>query len=732
VLSQAAGLWTVHERMVVMPDDPRLGEYRAEFAGMVGMFFEFPQPASSQHPGFHDATQIISHKELYERLPESPDTQVATEEFLRARLFDIFIGDFDRHKKQWRWAQVPGDSRWHPIPEDRDMAFVRYDGAGPRIASIYIPILQDYGPKYPFMKGLTFHGWEQDRWLLPKLSWPVWEKVATDMQARLTDEVIEEAIRALPPEYVELDGDRLRESVRGRRDRLLEGARAYYEHLAGQVDIQATNAAERVDATWGEDGSIEVVVNRVDAPAGATPIFSRRFSKDETGDLRVYLRDGDDRVTVVGEPGCIKLRLIAGRGNKSVDDSRAGDTIIYDELDNVAVERGDGTYVENRHYELPPEEATFVDVKDIPPRDWGFDLIPIPLFGYEREVGAFLGAGAVWTNYGFRKHPWSSRHKLTAGYGTTANKERVIYEGSVRPENSQLLGNLELKTSGLEVLRWHGYGNNTKDNLQNKTYRVRNRQLRAAPAVQIDMDEFQVSGGPWIEWWKTSSGGNRLINQLQPNGSGRFGMVGAFAKVAYDTRTSVSAPDDRLVLHLHENVAAGYPTAGFFAELMGEVSPPVWGPDKTWGALEGSVSTYFSWFDRDRLTLALRAGGRSTFGNAPYQKAAYIGGGLFFSGGSTVRGFRQDRFAGDHSVFGNADLRFVVGQVKLVVPGDYGVLAFTDVGRVFLDDESSSKWHPGYGGGVFFAPLARTNAISLTVGASDEDTLVYLRVGFAY
>ena len=40
VLSEAAGLLTFREYMVVMPDDPALGEYREEFAGMVGAFFE--------------------------------------------------------------------------------------------------------------------------------------------------------------------------------------------------------------------------------------------------------------------------------------------------------------------------------------------------------------------------------------------------------------------------------------------------------------------------------------------------------------------------------------------------------------------------------------------------------------------------------------------------------------------------------------------------------------------
>ena len=70
--------------------------------------------------------------------------------------------------------------------------------------------------------------------------------------------------------------------------------------------------------------------------------------------------------------------------------------------------------------------------------------------------------------------------------------------------------------------------------------------------------------------------------------------------------------------------------------------------------------------------------------------------------------------------------------MKIVVPGDIGVIGFADMGRVFEDGDSSDRWHQGCGAGVFFAPLARTNAIRLTVANTDEDTPVYMGFGFAY
>jgi hypothetical protein len=732
VISEAAGVLTIQQRMVVMPDDPILGKFRDEFAGMVGSFYEYPTPSSDVHEGFQGAIEIIDYEALYARLASGQDDEVDVPAFLRARLLDLLIGDFDRHRKQWRWARLEGERGWQPIPEDRDMAFVRYDGVGPRVAYLYVPILQRYGPDYPWIKGLTLHGWEQDRWLLPKLSWAEWEPIARDMQGRITDDVIEKAIAALPPEYAAIDGDRLRRDLSGRRDRLLEGARSFYEHLAGEVDVQASDATEDVSVVRALDGSIRVEVRKRGTSEAEAPAYHRTFDPDETHDVRVYLRGGDDVVTVKGPAGSIRMRIIAGEGNKVVDDREGGGTRIYAESGSVEVLAGPGTRVDRRAYQLPESDSGFVDVEDVPPRDWGSDIIPFPVFGFENDVGAFLGLGALYTRYGFRKHPWSSQHRVSAGWASEANQSRVNYAGSFRPENSKLLAELDLRYSGIEVLRFYGFGNNTDDNGSEGFFRVRNEQFRVAPGVSLPFPDkpIRIAGGPWLEYSRTKNG-SRFIDVSDPYGSGRFGSVGAFASFEVDTRESLTEHSN-LALPFHVNPAAGYPTGGVFLELTSQVSPPIWDVERTWGSVEGSVSGFLSAGEGDRVTFGLRIGGKRTFGKPPYYAAAYIGGGEFFSGSAAVRGYRAQRFAGDGSVFGNADLRVFLTRLKLLVPGDLGVLGFGDVGRVFEDGESSRRWHPSWGGGLWFSPLARTNAISFSVANSPEETLFYLRLGFHY
>lgn len=73
-----------------------------------------------------------------------------------------------------------------------------------------------------------------------------------------------------------------------------------------------------------------------------------------------------------------------------------------------------------------------------------------------------------------------------------------------------------------------------------------------------------------------------------------------------------------------------------------------------------------------------------------------------------------------------------LGKVRLIAPSEVGVLGFQDAGRVFVNDESSSTWHLGTGGGIWIAPLVRTYTVSLSIGHSRERNALYLTSGFAF
>ena len=114
---EAAGVLHAEPHLVWLPDDPALGEFRADFGGLLGTIEERQTDAG---PGFAGADEIVGTREVFERLENDQNERVDTRAFLAARLVDVFLGDWDRHQDQWRWARLGkgDDVPWTPIPRD--------------------------------------------------------------------------------------------------------------------------------------------------------------------------------------------------------------------------------------------------------------------------------------------------------------------------------------------------------------------------------------------------------------------------------------------------------------------------------------------------------------------------------------------------------------------------------------------------------------------------------------
>jgi hypothetical protein len=168
-------------------------------------------------------------------------------------------------------------------------------------------------------------------------------------------------------------------------------------------------------------------------------------------------------------------------------------------------------------------------------------------------------------------------------------------------------------------------------------------------------------------------------------------------------------------------------TRGAVFTAGGSFYPAAWDVEETFGEVHGEAATYFTARSIPlQPTLALRAGGKRVWGRFPYQQAAYIG------GVSTVRLGRENRYAGDASVYAGAELRLFLSKFYLFVPGRFGVFGLGDVGRVYVEGESSDVWHAAGGGGIWASFFDPANTISLALARSAERTGVYFKVGFGF
>ena len=181
-LMEATDILHPKHTLVVIPDDLRLKEYREEFAGLIGMLQEHPSEGPDDTPGFAGSRKISGTDKLWKRLEKTPCNRVDARAYLKARLMDFLINDRDRHYGQWRWARFSaGDCyTWLPIPEDRDQAFVDFDGFGMAVARRGIPMQIEFDDAYPSLVGLSTTGWELDREFLVELHKTAWDSVVTN------------------------------------------------------------------------------------------------------------------------------------------------------------------------------------------------------------------------------------------------------------------------------------------------------------------------------------------------------------------------------------------------------------------------------------------------------------------------------------------------------------------------------------------------------------------------
>jgi hypothetical protein len=421
--------------------------------------------------------------------------------------------------------------------------------------------------------------------------------------------------------------------------------------------------------------------------------------------VRLYHRGGDDRLVLRGgRASAIALRIDGGAGNDEFVDETPGCTSNVHVYDADAVTPAVGCvridrrpYVAGRH---PNDDSG-------PHRDWGSKVEPAPWLGMSPDVGVTLGGGVTLYRYGFRHKPFASRQTIRAAYTTGAQRFKAEYDAEFHPRNSGVRYDLFARASGIEILHFHGLGNETMAEQPREHYQVEQEQYLLEPGISVPLaSRAMLSFGPSLKHARTHLDVSPFLATLRPYGAERFSQLGARAAITVDTR-------DR----------PGYPERGVRLDLRGTVYPEIWDVASAFGAAQGEASAYV------RLggpVLALRAGGKHVFGTYPFHEAAFVG------GESTVRGWTEQRFGGDAALYGNAELRTFLTDVFVVLPGELGVFALADAGRVFLDGESSDTWHSAFGGGLLLAFLDRANTVSIAYARSQERGGVYVRLGFMF
>jgi hypothetical protein len=631
----------------------------------------------------------------------------------------MLIGDWDRHADQWRWAAFePPDSVgkvYRPVPRDRDVAFMHIDGVLPTLGRVFFdPKYQNFGHGYGYLKGLNKNGLALDRRFTASLDRADWVAIADSLRLALTDPVIEDAVRRWPEPVYARSGAETIEKLKARRDALPEAAARYYEILAHTVDVVGSHKHERFEVTRHEDATEVVVYKTSKGGVVRRELYRRTFRHDETDEIRLYGRAGNDQFIVDGTARRgLNVLAVGGSGEDAFTDrSRVTGpgkaTHFYD------TEAGN-TWSTGSEARVFTAGTPLVNTYDL--NGFKYDLVrPVAFFGANKDDGLFLGGGVKVTRHGFRKEPYARMHRLMANASAATRAFNVYYRGHYVSAAGAWDFDIEATASSPNtVYNFYGLGNETGDDEGNGAfYEARLTRVEARPRLMRQaLPGLTLSFGPTFEYVDVREDPERFVALPGAGISGGTFEAQWYAGVEGGlTLSTLDTPRN--------------PRQGFAWESTARTNLALKSTSTTHTTLASSLRLFLSASHTPQVTLALRVGGAHNAGSFPFYASNTLGGAF------NLRGHRRTRYAGRTSFYQNAELRAGLFDFGGYLGyGTFGLLAFLDNGRVWTDGESSRLWHQGYGGGLW-VDFFDAFVLSATLGLSADDTAFQLGFGFLF
>jgi hypothetical protein len=723
-LQEALSIYNVNPELYKLPDSGLEGEFK-EFLGMLGTIEIHPEGEDEGTP-FEGAEKVIGTFKFFKKLYEEKKHKVDAAEYLKIRLLDMIVGDWDRHTDQWRWGkfEVNGDEIWKPIPRDRDQAFSRYRGLIPKGVSLAYGHLTDFSAEEPDAGKLSISGRYVDRRILTSLTREEWDSVALYVKTNLTDSDITEAVKQLPQEIFEITGEELIEALKIRRAFIPVTAGKFYDLLFRFVDIYGGENNDIAEVTRGEDGSVEVTLleENDEGEKKKHPYFNRKFYPDETEEIRLIMGEGDDKVIVKGETDkSILVKAAGGKGNDRYEDlslvrnrflglfnRNEKLTGFYADKKDEEIITGKSSYVKKEKEEKEPE--TDEERWEPAQRTFGYSIDILPWLNISSDEGLFIGGGLGLNRYNFNAIPYQYRMEAFAGYSTKRRNFSFEYKARFTEAIDNGVIEMNLYLTRLEVLNFYGFGNETNERvslLEEDFYKINQKQVIYNPLYETGFGDFVLRAGPEFKYVNTEQDENGLIstlsNQIIMNqwhfGAGLEGILG----------------------RVNHSLA---PDSGYQIRLGGDYYF-VNNVNSRFGRIKGEVRIYLPIIG-NTLVLAVRGGGEKLWGDYPFYEAAFIG------GRRSLRGEEYNRFAGDGSIYLNTDLRSWLFNSKIILPLRWGLIASADVARVFYKGERSEKWHNSFGGGILTRMLIPELTFSFTVMTGETRLQYYLSIGYLF
>lgn len=228
-LSEAVEILHTQPRLLFLPKQDTFGQLNAKYSNRL-YFFEYESEGKVNWTGFENVKELVDTDNLIQLKMEWGDSiKINRKALIRARLFDLLIGDWDRHAKQWGWALRESNGKLiaEPVPTDRDNAFFKLEGILPTLIAnnALHPQLQTFEGDIDFLPGLvtTF-----DEYFLRSATMEEFKNEARNLRTLMNDSILTDSFLVWPKAIEKLNGPEIREKIQGRRENLEDIAVQFY------------------------------------------------------------------------------------------------------------------------------------------------------------------------------------------------------------------------------------------------------------------------------------------------------------------------------------------------------------------------------------------------------------------------------------------------------------------------------------------------------------------------
>ncbi|MGY8914189.1 MAG: ShlB/FhaC/HecB family hemolysin secretion/activation protein [Flavobacteriales bacterium] len=702
-----------------VPKQKSLGDLNATYGDELYYIEERPSEMHKNYVGYNQANpeksgripDFESTTDVLEKLKKDESYDIEQRSFVRARIFDMLIGDWDRHQDQWRWAEYElesGDKRFLPIPRDRDGAFTKFDGVAFPVIKWFVPnarFWQSYGAELNDVPWFMAQGNSLDRAFVTKFGTEVWTEEAEFIQQQLTKETIDAAFLRLPKEVQDSTANSIKRGLIGRLANLKEMATEYGQYLNKVVAVHGTEKDDQITVTRLPEGKTRVVIRRLLSDAPNEVMFDRTFDSSITKELWLYGLGDKDEFIVEGEGDReVFIRMIGGYGK-----------------DTYKIENKKALKV----YDWKSEESEFEDIVPSKQLTNSYDTntfhwrqftentnMLLPNIGFRTDDGLYLGATNVYTNNGFNGNPFRQKHTIAANYYFKFEGVELSYQGifaNIIPSwNFEVDGYF---TNDRFSNNYFGFGNETFNpdgQLDRDFNRARMRQVKLNAGIAFRTLKIKAL----YESFKVDENENRYFtpDNVDPNVFDSQDYIGGEVSVSYN----------------HDD-ADDFPTKAVYMGLTGGYKTNLNLEDNSFAYAGIKFGFSQKVIPSGNLVLGTMAEYKTNFGeDFFFYHAPSIG------GNNGLRGFRNERFTGKSYFYQSSDLRLRLKRiVTAVAPITIGMYGGFDYGRVWINNDDSNQWHTSQGGGLWISGY-RFLAFNLGFFNSVEGNMVQVGFGFGF